>query len=197
MLSQSYRFCPHCGNTLQTEQLGGRPREACPACNFIHWGDFTLGVGGILWHQGKALLVQRALDPGKGMWTIPGGYVEQGEPLEEAIIREFREETGLETGTLSIVAVRDRPGEDGYAHDLYVIFLLKYLSGYPVADKNEVSGLGFFPLDEVRKMEVAPLTLSMLEATFNTASSTTPPGFQPVSGLKMIGRLSKLYRFRS
>ena len=195
MFSSAYRFCPRCGHSLRIEQLGGRPRETCPDCGFVHWGDSTLGAGGVLWHQGKALLVQRALDPGKGMWTIPGGYVEQGEPIEEAIIREFREETGLNTQTLALVAVRDRPGEEGRPHDLYVIFLMQYLSGQPVPDENEISELGFFSLDEVYKMQVAPLTLSMLEATFKTAHrSPTLPGFKPVSGLKMLGRLSKLWR---
>lgn len=189
MLPHSYRYCPHCGHTLEIEQLGGRPRESCQACGFVHWGDFTLGVGGVLWHQGKVLLVQRALNPGKGMWTIPGGYVEQGERIEDAIIREFKEETSLKTETRSLIAVRDRPGEDGRPHDLYLIFLMHYLGGDPSADENEVSDLGFFSLDEARNMEVAPLTLSMLEAT-----TTALPGFQPVSGVKMIGNLSKLYR---
>lgn len=185
----SYRFCPNCGQSLASKFLGGKPRELCEACGFVHWGDSTLGVGGILWHQEKALLVKRAQKPGQGMWTIPGGYVEQGEKIEEAIVREIREETHLETEAQLLIAVRDRPGEDGRPHDLYVIFLMQYLSGNPLPDAAEVEELGFFTLEEARQLQIAPLTLSMLEATVQPHQ-----GFQPVSGLKMIGNLSTLYR---
>lgn len=189
MHPHSYRFCPHCGHSLKTERLGGQPRERCETCGFVHWGDFTVGVGGVLWHQGKILLVQRAQNPGQGMWTIPGGYVEQGERIEEAIIREIREETHLETKALSLIGVRDRPGEDGRPHDLYVIFLMCYLSGEPTSDENEIADLGFFTPDETRNMPIASLTLSMLEV-----AAAPLPGFEPVSGVKMIGNLSQLYR---
>jgi len=72
---------------------GGRDRPACPddTCGFIHYGDFSIGCAGVVMRDGKALLVQRGWQPGKGSWQIPGGYAEHDEPLVEAVEREVLE----------------------------------------------------------------------------------------------------------
>lgn len=199
----SYHFCPHCGLPLQTSSIGGRLRANCPECSFVDWGSYSLGVGGILWHENKILLVQRAYNPGRGMWTIPGGYVEQGERLEDAVAREIREETGVESEATALLAVRDRPAETAAGntapsekaitsylqpHDLYVIFLMRYLDGTPEPDHDEVLATGFLTLDECRTLSVAPLTLHTVEA-----SARELAGFHSVEGIKMLGQLSKLY----
>jgi 8-oxo-dGTP diphosphatase len=67
-----------------------------------------LGVGGVVIHRGRALLVKRAHEPLKGQWSIPGGLVELGEKLEKAVARELKEETGLTIEPVEIVAVFDR-----------------------------------------------------------------------------------------
>lgn len=188
MYSSRFHFCPQCGHPLNQQPIGGYLRDICPNCSYIHWGDFTMGVGGVLWHHGKVLLVQRALNPGKGMWTIPGGYVEQGEKIEEGIKREIREETGLETEPVSLIAVRDRPGTE-QPHDLYLIFLMRYLRGIPLPDHEEITSMGFFTLEESRRLPVAQLTVSMLEAT-----NINQTGFQRVEGMQLTGTLSTLYR---
>ncbi|CAA7600035.1 NUDIX hydrolase domain protein [Acididesulfobacillus acetoxydans] len=187
----TYHFCPQCGRPLGNKEFGARTRSFCPDCSFVHWGDFTLGVGGILWHGGKALLVQRAHNPGRGIWTLPGGYVEAEENIENAVAREVREETGIETQASTLIAVRDRPGEEAppQPHDLYLIFLLRYLSGSARGDEDEVRSLGFFTLEEARRLSIAPLTLHMLEATLPGLT-----GFERIEGVKMLGERPLLFR---
>ncbi|MDD2234168.1 MAG: NUDIX hydrolase [Desulfitobacteriaceae bacterium] len=89
MQSANFLFCPQCGSPLSETAITNRLRKNCPACSFIHWGEFSLGVGGVIWKKDKVLLVERANDPGKGLWTIPGGYVDHGEQIHEAVKREM------------------------------------------------------------------------------------------------------------
>jgi 8-oxo-dGTP diphosphatase len=67
-----------------------------------------VGVGGVVIHRGRALLVLRAREPLKGRWSIPGGLVELGEELERAVARELKEETGLTVEPVQVVMVFDR-----------------------------------------------------------------------------------------
>lgn len=152
----------------------------------MHWGEFSLGVGGIVWQEDKVLLVQRAQNPGKGNWAIPGGFVDQRERISEAIVRELREETGLETEPISLIALRDRPGNK---HDLYMIFLLRYISGELHPEPEEVSNIGFFTLAECRALPIARLSLSVIED-----SQTLLRGFIPKTGVPLIGEKSVLYQ---
>jgi 8-oxo-dGTP diphosphatase len=183
----NYNYCPNCGKRLELTDFSGQLRPHCPECTFIHWGDFSLGVGGVVWKDGKVLLVQRAYNPGKGVWTIPGGYVDQTEKIAEAVTREIIEETGILAKPVSIIALRDRPGEK---HDTYIVFLLDYQGGELQADPSEVSGTGFFTLEECLQLPIAELSLSVIEASRTIADK----GFIPKTGIKMIGELSVLYQ---
>lgn len=183
----SYNYCPQCGKPLQQTEFSGQLRPHCPDCSYVHWGDFSLGVGGVVWHEGKVLLVKRAHNPGKGAWTIPGGYVDQNEKIADAVAREIREETGLIAKPLSILALRDRPGEK---HDTYIIFLLDYQGGVLQADPTEVSGIGFFTLAECQELNIAELSLSAIRASRSAAVK----GFIPKTGVKMVGEQSVLYQ---
>ena len=67
-----------------------------------------VGVGGVVVHAGRVLLVQRGTEPLKGRWTIPGGLIDVGETLREAVIREVKEETGLDVEPLELIELLDR-----------------------------------------------------------------------------------------
>ena len=179
-------FCPHCGKPLQESIIDDQPRSICLDCSYIHWGNFSLGVGGVLWHNDKVLLVQRAHNPGKGMWTIPGGYVDQGESIGEAIIREIQEETGIKSRPLSIIALRDRPD---VRHDTYIIFQMEFLGGVLQAQQKEVSNLGFFTLEECHSLPIAALILGALNVSHSVSQ-----GLVLYSDVKLLGTLSTLYR---
>lgn len=72
-----------------------------------------VGVGAVIVHQGRVLLIQRGTEPSKGKWSIPGGLIDVGETLTEAVVREIREETGLEVEPLELIELLDRILRDG------------------------------------------------------------------------------------
>jgi len=100
-LTPPYRFCPVCGSVLEPRVLRVTepPRLVCidTACGFIFYLDPKIAVGTIIrMPDSRILLVRRAIEPGYGKWVFPGGYVDRGEEIRTAAIREAREETGGE-----------------------------------------------------------------------------------------------------
>ena len=88
-------FCSRCGTHMRTEMFGGKPRRRCPACRFIHFEEPKVAVAAmVLSHEGL-LLVKRAVDPEKGKWALPAGYLDLGETPREGVAREVLEETQL------------------------------------------------------------------------------------------------------
>lgn len=149
------KFCLACGRELETREIGGTPRKACPECSFVFWGDYSIGVGALVLRDGKMLLVRRAQEPGKGFWTNPGGYAEQLERIDETVRREVLEETGIDAVVTSVAALRDLPRP---VHNLYVAFTMEYVGGEPVPDGEEVDAAGFYSPEEMEGMNVAPFT---------------------------------------
>jgi 8-oxo-dGTP diphosphatase len=97
--SHAYRFCPRCGGALERRVLkASEPlRPVCTQCGFVFYIDPKIAVGTIIvTGSNRLVLVRRAIDPGYGKWVFPGGYVDRGEPLTAAALREAREECGLD-----------------------------------------------------------------------------------------------------
>ncbi|MGE0448493.1 MAG: NUDIX domain-containing protein [Vicinamibacterales bacterium] len=108
-----YRFCPRCGQALEQRLLkaGDPARLVCAACGFIFYLDPKVAVGTIIRREsGRLVLVRRAIEPGYGKWVFPGGYVDRGEPLTEAAIREAREESGLDVRLEGLVNIYSYAG---------------------------------------------------------------------------------------
>jgi ADP-ribose pyrophosphatase YjhB (NUDIX family) len=95
----SFSFCPSCGGRLlgRTLRAGEPERLVCEACGFVFYMDPKVAVGTIIsTDDQRVVLVRRAIEPGYGLWVFPGGYVDRGESLQDAALREAREESGLE-----------------------------------------------------------------------------------------------------
>lgn len=108
------RFCPLCGAPLAPEPVppDQREQQVCSRCRFVFYLSPKV-VGATLPEQdGAVLLTRRSINPGRGLWTFPGGFVDFGESAPAAAIRETREETGLEvelTGLHNVYSYSDAP----------------------------------------------------------------------------------------
>jgi 8-oxo-dGTP diphosphatase len=99
------RYCPHCAHPLEERLAFDRMRCVCPACGFVNFREPKVGVSVLVEQEGRILLVQRAIDPGAGLWSLPSGFVEWDESPEAAAIRECAEETGLVVEILDLLDV--------------------------------------------------------------------------------------------
>jgi len=111
--SHTYRFCPRCGGPLDRRAVKATEpeRPVCTRCGFVFYIDPKIAVGTIIRSEsGRLVLVRRAIEPGYGKWVFPGGYVDRGEPLTSAAIREAREECGLDIRLDALVNIYSYPG---------------------------------------------------------------------------------------
>ncbi|MEJ2057379.1 MAG: NUDIX hydrolase, partial [Desulfofustis sp.] len=95
-------YCPECGAALSTKIPPGedRPRFVCDSCAAIHYQNPKLVVGTIPQCGDRILLCRRAIKPARGQWTLPAGYLENGETLEAGAARETVEESGYHVSGL-------------------------------------------------------------------------------------------------
>lgn len=114
-LGAAFRFCPVCGGPLESRLLkpGDPERLVCATCGFVFYQDPKVAVGTIISAgDGRLVLVRRSIDPDYGKWVFPGGYVDRGEDIRVAAVREAREECGLDVrldGLVNIYSYVGRP----------------------------------------------------------------------------------------
>ena len=90
-----YQYCSHCGKKNNYGQIDGNIRYHCPSCKTIHYEN-PKPTATLICPKGDSILLgRRAFSPGKGEWGLPGGFMELNETLEEAALRELKEETNL------------------------------------------------------------------------------------------------------
>ncbi|MBM3309242.1 MAG: NUDIX hydrolase [Candidatus Altiarchaeales archaeon] len=110
-----------------------------------------LTVDGVVVDKGNVLLVRRLNPPFRGFWALPGGFVDVGESVERAVVREILEETGLKVRVKKLVGVYSDPGRDPRRHTVSVCFLCQKVSGRlkSGSDSKEVS---WFSLKKLPKL---------------------------------------------
>lgn len=103
----SFKFCPKCGEVLQTRVLkAGEPaRLVCPSCGFVFYLDPKVAACTIAMVEGGIVLVKRSIEPALGRWVFPGGFVDRGESIQAAAIRETLEEVKLRVSLLGVLDV--------------------------------------------------------------------------------------------
>jgi len=113
-------FCSHCGSSvdLQIPEGDHLPRHVCSDCGVIHYQNPKMVAGCIPEWQGRILLCRRAIEPRYGLWTIPAGFMENGETLQQAAKRETHEEACAKVEVEGFYALYNLP----HVNQVYVFF---------------------------------------------------------------------------
>ena len=137
------RYCPACG-AAEFRALIQKQFE-CATCGFVYFQNVAAAAGAVIEAEGQVLLVERAKEPDVGKLDLPGGFVDPGETLEQALVRELGEELGLQLGpencgTYLCSSVNEYPYKGVLYHSLDLFFLIQLEQKPAIAPADDVGG---------------------------------------------------------
>jgi ADP-ribose pyrophosphatase YjhB (NUDIX family) len=140
-----------------------------------------IGVGAVIVHEGRVALVQRGKEPAKGKWSIPGGLIELGESLGDAVVREVREETGLVVETVALVELIDRihrEGERVRYHYVIADYLCRVTGGElrPGSDAAATRWVERAEWNSHSALVLDPITVRVIEEAWQMAQTARGAG---------------------
>ncbi len=141
------KFCPRCGQRLEDKFVFGRTRRVCPGCGFVVFREPKVAAGVLIERAGALLLVRRSVDPKKGHWALPAGYMEIDEGPVATAIRECFEETGLVvrvTGLFGVYHITSDPRGAG----VLILYRAVVESG-TLKSGDDASEVAFFTPDRL------------------------------------------------
>ena len=110
VMNERIQFCQLCGRVLVDRTIDGRSRRHCDNCNQTVFLDPKVAAVVLALVDGKLVLVKRGIEPQMGRWAFPSGFVDRGEAVEDAAVREFKEETGLDAKLERLIGVYSDTG---------------------------------------------------------------------------------------
>lgn len=188
-------FCSSCGSPVESKWIAadGRERIVCPSCNVIHYQNPRILVTAMITWQQKLLMCRRAHQPAMGLWCPPGGFMEQGETLEQATARELREETGvrIEAEDLTLYTVTNLPT----ISEVYIVF--RGLVAEPTIQcGSESLEAVFFSEAEIPWQSLAYPEMASYLRLFFQEQTTEDFGIH-LSRADRAGRFRRSYRLKS
>ncbi len=141
------RYCIRCASLLDVREAFGKARPVCPACGHVHFEDPKVAVGVIAERDGAILLTKRNHEPRMGCWSFPSGFVDAGEDVRAAAVREALEETGILVELQRLLGVYQ---EDG-SRVVYIAYAALAGGGQPVADEESME-VRFFDVDSLPEL---------------------------------------------
>jgi NAD+ diphosphatase len=142
---RTHQFCGRCGVPLKTSQTE-RAKE-CPQCGLLHFPRLAPAII-VLVERGNELLLARSRHFMPGMYSVLAGFVEPGESLEEAVVREVREEVGISVKEIKYFGSQPWP----FPHSLMIGFIAAYAGGEISLDDSEIEDAGWFTADRLPRI---------------------------------------------
>lgn len=134
-------YCSSCGSKTENRLVANQPLSVCPACDRIFFRNPKVVVTALIEERGRVLLVRRDIEPGRGLWGLPGGFVDWNEHPEAAMVRECREEVHVRVEPVELIAVQHVVRED---EGIVILpYRARLVDGEPVAG-DEVQQVGWF-----------------------------------------------------
>ncbi len=148
----NYKYCPQCGGGLEKRLIkpGEPQRLVCTACGFIFYLDPKLSVIAVIPLDGGVVMVRRSIEPGYGLWVVPGGFVDLGEVVEDALVRETQEETLLTVRPIRLLNIYSYPDH----RTVIAAYVTEYVSGELTAG-DETLEARVFGLKEIPWPKIA------------------------------------------
>jgi ADP-ribose pyrophosphatase YjhB (NUDIX family) len=144
-----FKYCPQCRTPMIDKFVFGRTRRVCPSevCHFVQFIDPKLTAAVMPLKDGRVLMVQRAMEPGRGSWCFPGGFMEMNETPQQTAIRECKEETGFDvaiTGLIDVFYYEDYRGSG-----VVIMYQGDVVGGEAAISPHESQAMGFFAPDDL------------------------------------------------
>ena len=145
-------FCTQCGNSviLQIPSGDDRERFVCSSCDLIHYSNPRVIVGCVPVHEGKVLLCKRAIEPRKNYWTLPAGFMENGETSVQGAARETWEEAQARVSNIDLYRIFDVP----YINQIYMFYRCDLDEGEHSAGPESLE-TGLFAEEDIPWGEIA------------------------------------------
>jgi ADP-ribose pyrophosphatase YjhB (NUDIX family) len=147
-------YCSNCGNKglrFEVPEGDNLPRHFCKSCGAIHYQNPKIVVGCLPIFEDRILLCRRAIEPRKGMWNLPAGFMENGETVEQGAMREMWEETLSKVEIIRLHCIYNLT----HVNQVYMIFLAKLENTNLVEKTPESLEIKLFSQNEIPWNEIA------------------------------------------
>ncbi len=142
-----YRYCYHCGSKTTVIEDEGKQRNYCPQCRLILYENPLPTVAIIAYNaRDEIALIRRNVEPARGYWSLPGGFIEIGETATQAAVRELAEETGLSGANWELVGVGNHL--NGFYGDILLIGYAVEIDSDRIQPGDDASEAAWFKFDE-------------------------------------------------
>ena len=131
---------------MVTQDIHGVARRHCDSCGHVHYVDPKVAVGVAVFRDDQLLLVRRVMEPGRGRWAVPGGFLDVGEDPKVAAAREAAEEASVDVRVTHLLDVFANPPADGGA--VFVLYAAEWISGDP-RPGDDADDARFFARDQI------------------------------------------------
>ncbi len=167
------RHCSHCGTLLAPVKIDNRHREQCPGCGLVAYRNPTPVGLAVIQHREKLVLIRRSAAPLADYWAPPAGYVECGETVPEAVIREAREECGLDIALDGLINVYSQANVD-----VLIIAYRAHSIGGQLTAGDDASEAELFSADRM-PAQLAPVAGTATDHWFFSVVRDTIDRWQP------------------